>query len=119
MKVRGVSANGLGHEDRIASIIVSTSSSESTVSASGAGVADGAEARAFFGIRSLLADSVAFCISGEPDESVSKTVRYQVLGSNFDIKLTYFVVVLWISFGMQLIVHRTVVIALRQLSWHP
>lgn len=119
MNGRGGSANGLGHDDLIASIIVSTSSSESIASTSGAGVADGAEIRAFFGIRSLLADNVAFCIRGEPDESAFDLVQLREYLLLLKLNFTHSVAGLWISSGMQLIVHRMVAIVLQQLSWPP
>lgn len=67
MKGRGISARDVGHEDRIASMIVSTSSSESITSASVAGVAaDGPVVTStFFGIRNFGVGAVAFCINGD------------------------------------------------------
>lgn len=73
IKGLGTSAKGVGQEDLRASMIVSTSSSESTTSASVAGVADDAAAITFFGIRSLAGVTVCFCNNGEAPESVKDT----------------------------------------------
>lgn len=73
MNGRGISANGVGQDNFIASITVSTSSSESITSASGTGVDDVAPpGKIFFCIRNLLVVAFAFCNNGELEESVSE-----------------------------------------------
>jgi hypothetical protein len=66
---RGISAKGVGQDAFMASITVSTSSSESITSASGTGVDDDAPVKTFFCIRNLLVVAFAFCNSGELEES--------------------------------------------------